>query len=77
MIRSGSPHCQGGWWGSADVRRSPLAQVSAMCGCQGTSTNDRERRSLATTVAPRPNRLIDVMSAAESTIGRGMTAACS
>ena len=52
-----SPHCQGGWWGSADVRRCPLLQVNARYGRQGIPADDRERHGLATAVAPRSGRL--------------------
>ncbi len=51
------PHCQGGWWGSVDVRRCPLLQVNARYGRQGIPADDRERHGLATTVAPRGGRL--------------------
>ena len=53
----GRPHCQSGWWGSADVCRCPLLQVSAGCGCQAIPADDRERHGVATTVAPRTGHL--------------------
>jgi len=59
-------HCQGGWWGSADVRRCPLLQVNGRCGCQGTPADDRERHGLATIAAPCRGRLTNAQSPADA-----------
>ncbi len=57
-----TPHCQGGWRGSAHVRRLTSAQVKTDYGPQSTSAEepkaDRSRRTLAL-----PGQLVEALRA--------------
>ena len=52
------PHCQGGWRGSAGVRRRSFPQVKPQHGQQRTPRNGREHGRWVTIVAPSGGRLM-------------------